>query len=241
MQIAGATALVTGANRGIGARFVAELLDRGAARIYAAARQPDTLERTVASADGRVEAVQLDINDPSSAEAAAAMCPGVDLLINNAGLLNFGGPLDAPIYSLRQEMETNYFGLINTTRAFVPVLEAAGGGAILNVLTIIALAPMRGMGGYCASKAAARSITQSLRADLASRSIDVHGSFPGGVDTDMLASVDGPKANPLHVAAASLDGVEQGIRDITPDEFSTDSYRAWLDQPDALEDRFVGN
>ena len=239
VKIEGSVAVVSGANRGIGARFVQELLRRDVAKVYAAARNPDSLADVVAS-DGRVVPMAIDINDEKSVAAAAAIASDATLLINNAGILNFGDALEADLDSLRQEMETNYFGLIRACRGFVPVLENNGPAAILNVLTIIALAPMTGMGGYCASKAAAYSFTQSLRNGVASRGISVHGAFPGGVDTDMLAAYDGPKADPLGVAVASLDGVEGGIEDITPDDFSSVAFKSWNQSPKSLEAMFAG-
>ncbi|MBI1758837.1 MAG: SDR family oxidoreductase [Actinobacteria bacterium] len=235
MQIENSVALVTGANRGIGAQFVAHLLARGAAKVYAGARRPESLAAVVAAAGGRVVPVQMDIDDPASVNAAAAFASDVNLLINNAGVLAFGGPLDGDPSQIARDMETNYFGTLRSCRAFVPVLEATGGGAIVNVLTIIALAPMPGLGGYSASKAAAYSMTQALRAQLRDRNITVHGVFPAGVDTDMLAGVDAEKADPSDVVAAALDGLVAGTEDITTGSASDLAYAAWLANPKDLE------
>jgi NAD(P)-dependent dehydrogenase (short-subunit alcohol dehydrogenase family) len=239
MKIAESNVFVTGANRGIGARFVAELVDRGANRIYAGVREHTRAEALVDRFGDTVVPIVLDVTDEASANDAAARAADVNFLINNAGVLNFGDPLDTPLESLRAELEVNYLGVVTVTRAFAPVIEAAGGGAILNVLTIIALAPMPGMGGYCASKAAAYSATQSVRHALAGRGIKVHGAFPGGVDTDMLAAYDGPKADPAEVARRCLDGVEADVADITPDDFSTSAYASWTAAPTSLEAMFT--
>jgi NAD(P)-dependent dehydrogenase (short-subunit alcohol dehydrogenase family) len=239
MKIADCTALVTGANRGIGAQFVAELRARGARRVYAGTREQGRADALVEQFGDTVVPIVIDVTDEESVRSAAAAAADVNLLINNAGVLNFGDPLESPVDSLRAELEVNYFGLVNVSRAFAPVIEATGGGAILNMLTIIALAPMPGMGGYCASKAAAYSATQSLRSALAGRGITVHGAFPGGVDTDMLASYDGPKADPADVARRCLDGVEADVADITPDDFSTAAYASWSAAPTSLETMFA--
>jgi NAD(P)-dependent dehydrogenase (short-subunit alcohol dehydrogenase family) len=239
MKIADCTALVTGANRGIGARFVAELRARGARRIYAGIRDHGRADALVEQFGDTVVPILLDVTDEDSVRNAAAEAADVDLLINNAGVLNFGDPLDSPLDRLRAELEVNFVGLVSVSRAFAPVIEATGGGAILNMLTIIALAPMPGMGGYCASKAAAYSATQSLRYALSGRGITVHGAFPGGVDTDMLAAYDGPKADPVEVARRCLDGVEAGVTDITPDDFSTAAYASWRAAPSSLETMFT--
>lgn len=239
MKIAGSNVFVTGASRGIGARFVDELVDRGANRIYAGVREHRRAEALVDRYGDRVVPIVVDVTNEASVSDAAARATDVSFLINNAGVLTFGDPLDAPLEGLRNDVEVNYFGVIRVTRAFAPIIEATGGGAILNVLTIIALSPMPGMGGYCASKAAAYSATQSLRHSLAGRGIKVHGAFPGGVDTDMLAAYDGPKADPAEVARRCLDGVEAEVADITPDDFSTSAYASWTAAPTSLEAMFT--
>ncbi|MFF5209282.1 SDR family oxidoreductase [Streptosporangium sp. NPDC000396] len=231
MKINDSVVLVTGANRGIGARLVDELLRRGAAKVYAAARRPESL----GVHDDRVVPVELDITDDVQIAAAAKLAGDVDLLVNNAGVLGFGGILDIGLDVLERDLAVNYLGTLKTTRAFVPVIEGNGGGAIVNVLTIIALAPMRAMAGYCASKAAADSMTRALRAEVTGRGIAVHGVYPAGVDTEMLAGVVGPKADPAEVARLILDGVEAGAEDITPDPVSQAAWATWAAEPKALE------
>jgi NAD(P)-dependent dehydrogenase (short-subunit alcohol dehydrogenase family) len=240
MDIPGSVALVTGANRGLGARLVAELLARGAERVYATARTPAALAGAVAAAGGRVVAVVLDVDDETSVRAAAAAAPDVTLLINNAGVLGFGNVLEGDLALVERDLRTNYLGALRTARAFVPILEANGGGAIVNVLTIIALAPVRPMAGYSASKAAAHSMTQALRAELRGRRIGVHGVYAGGIDTDMLAGVAAVKAAPEAVAARILDGVAAGQEVIYPDDAAARAGEVYRRAPLELEALLAG-
>jgi len=235
MQIKDSVALVTGANRGIGARFVAQLLARGAGRVYATARRPETLEPLVAGAPDRVVPLRLDVTDVDQIAAAARIATDVNLLVNNAGVLSFGGPLDADVALAEHDMAVNYFGTLKATRGFVPVIEANGGGAVLNVLTIVGFAPMTALGGYCASKAAAHCLTQAVRGQVAGKKITVHGVYPAGVDTDMLAGVDFPKADPADVVHAALEGLEAGDEEILPDPISAEAYKLYLADPKGLE------
>lgn len=239
MQVRDSVALVTGANRGIGAAFVAELVRRGAQRVYATARRPKTLDPVVAQARERVVPLPLDITDADQIAAAVSAAADVDLLINNAGVLAFGGPLDGDLQMVERDWAVNYYGTLKVTRGFVPVIEANGGGAIVNVLTIVGLVPQVGVANYSASKSAAHSMTQALRAQVADRGITVHGAYPAGVDTDMLAGVDVPKADPADVVRAVLDGLEAGEEDILPDPISSRAYQTWLSNPKALQRQFA--
>lgn len=235
MQIRESVALVTGANRGIGARFVAQLVDRGARRVYAAARRPETLEALVASAPDRIVPLRLDITNVDEVAAAARTAADVTLLVNNAGVLAFGGPLDGDLEMAERDMAVNYLGTLKVTRGFVPVIEANGGGAVANVLTIVGFAPMPALGSYCASKAAAHCLTQALRGQVAGKRITVHGVYPAGVDTDMLAGVEVTKADPADVVRAALDGLEAGDEEVLPDPISAEAYKMFLADPKALE------
>lgn len=239
MQIAQASAFVTGANRGIGLALVKALLNSGAKRVYAGARDVKTLEAVVALDPHRVKALWLDVTDPARVSAAAAAASDVNLLINNAGILEFGSFLDVPTDKIARQFETNFYGTLNMARAFAPVLEANGGGTIVNVLTLVALASMPGLSTYNASKAAAWSMTQSLRATLAGKKIQVVGVFPGAVDTDMLAGVNMPKTSPTDIATAIVSGVESGAEDIFPDPMSTQLYAAWKADHKAVEHQFA--
>jgi NAD(P)-dependent dehydrogenase (short-subunit alcohol dehydrogenase family) len=209
IRIEGVTALVTGGNRGIGRAFVTELLDQGAARVYAAARDPGDVDPELREA-GAVP-VRLDVTDLAQVAAAARTCPDVSLLVNNAGL--FAGRrlvlTDDP-GPARAEMEVNYFGTLNMTRAFAPVLAANGGGAIANVLSVAAMAPTPFMGGYSTSKAAALWLSAIARAELEPQGTQVTALIVGSVDTRMAAHVEGAKADPREIARAGLRAVAKG-------------------------------
>lgn len=235
MRIDHAVALVTGANRGIGRAYVEALLARGARRVYATARNAETLAPVVALDAARVVALPLDITNAADVRSAAERAPDVNLLINNAGILTFAQILDGDRARLDDEMRVNYFGTLDVVRAFAPIVEANGGGSIVNMLTLIALGSLPAMGGYSASKAAALSMTQALRAQLTGRGITIHGVFPGAVDTDMIRAVEMPKTPAADVVTAVLDGIEAGIEDIFPDAMSQGMGAVWLQDPKAFE------
>lgn len=237
MQIKDSAVLVTGANRGIGRALVDALLERGAGRVYATARDLSTLE-VVARRDGRVQAIRLDVRNPVEAREAAAIATDVSLLVNNAAVLSVGGPADVSLDQVRDAMETNYFGTLNVITAFLPTLERQH-GAIVNMLTVVALASMPKLSAYNASKAAGLSLTQSFRADLAKRGVAVHGVFPGPVDTDMSRSFTMPKTPAIDVARAILGGIEAGVEDIFPDPTSQQVYSAWRLDHKAVEKQFA--
>jgi NAD(P)-dependent dehydrogenase (short-subunit alcohol dehydrogenase family) len=231
MNLTGSVALVTGANRGLGARLVAELLSAGAAKVYATARTPGA----VAGADPRVQTLALDITDPASVTAAAAAAPDVTVLVNNAGVLAVGSALDGDLDSFERDLRTNYLGSLRVTRAFVPALSRNAPAAVVNVLTLIALAPVGPMAGYSASKAAAHSMTQALRAELRDRGITVLGAYPGGIDTDMLAGVEIDKAAPEVVAQRIVAGLAAGETVVFPDDVSAGAGPVYLSDPLKLE------
>jgi len=237
MHLENSVAFVTGANRGIGRAFVDALLERGATRIYAAARD-HTSRETLARLDQRVRIVELDVRNPAHAKAAADQARDVTLLINNAGTLSVGGPADVSLSAVRDDMETHFLGTLHVINAFVPVLEQHH-GAIVNMLTLVALASMPALAAYNASKAAALSLTQSVRADLGKRGITVQGVFPGAVDTDMIRSFVMPKTPAIDVARATLDGIEAGEEDIFPDPMSRQIYTAWRQDHKAVERQFA--
>lgn len=239
MQIKNTTALVTGANRGIGLALVKALLGSGVRRVYATARDVKTLEAIVALDRARVKPLQLDVTNKELISVAAAAASDVTLLINNAGVLEFGSFLDVPADKVARQFATNFYGKLDTALAFTPIIEANGGGVIVNLLTLVALASMPGLSTYNASKAAAWSMTQSLRATLASKKIQVVAVFPGAVDTDMLAGVDMPKTSPMDIASAVVAGIESGTEDIFPDPMSTQLYAAWKTDHKAVERQFA--
>jgi NAD(P)-dependent dehydrogenase (short-subunit alcohol dehydrogenase family) len=235
MNIEGRTVVVTGANRGLGRSLVEALLQRGAAKVYAAVRDVAT-----APSDPRVVAVRLDLQDRATITAAAGLAADATVLINNASTAVFAGPLDADPDAVRAEMQVNYDGTFDVIRAFVPVLERNGGGAIVNVLSLLSLASTPPMAGYSASKAATHSLTQALRPVLKAKAITVHGVYPGGIDTDMLAGIDAPKTPAHEVATGLLDGLAADQEDIFPDPNARAMAATWWSDPKTFERAFSG-
>ena len=227
VRIAGSRVLVTGANRGLGRAFAESLVARGARTVYAAAR--DAARATVAG----VEPVRLDITSADEVAAAAARCADVDILINNAGLMLFAPVLAAPgIDAAREEMETNYFGTLRMCRAFAPVLAANGGGALVNILSIVSWFANPLNSSYCASKSAEWSLTNATRIELRRQGTLVTGVFAGVIDTDMGAAFPHlPKVSPQSVVDQALDGIEAGAEEVLCDD-RTRSVKAAL--PDDL-------
>jgi NAD(P)-dependent dehydrogenase (short-subunit alcohol dehydrogenase family) len=216
-QIDGVTALVTGANRGLGKALTQALLDRGAAKVYAGARDPGTVEVT----DARVVRVRLDITNPGDVAAAARDCTDVSLVVNNAGAMLQTPFLSAPDMSAaRTEMETNYFGTLAMARAFAPVLAVAGGGALVNVLSVVSWLASPFNASYCASKSAEWALTNALRVELRGQSTLVVGVHAGFIDTDMAATVEDSKISPREVAAQTLDAVEKGRPEVLTDDWT---------------------
>jgi NAD(P)-dependent dehydrogenase (short-subunit alcohol dehydrogenase family) len=220
MTIEDKTVLVTGANRGLGRALVAEALARNAGRVYAGTRRP------LAHPDPRVTSLVLDITDPEQVQAAAREAGNLDLLINNAGIL-IRDDLSDPA-AIERHLAVNLYGTYAVTQAFLPALSRSG-GAVANILSRNALAPIPVMPAYSISKAAAFSLTQSLRVLLADRGVRVHAVLPGPVDTDMLKGVDIPKASPESVARAVLDALDTGEEDIFPDPASAFIAERWHD------------
>ena len=217
-HIEGTTALVTGANRGLGMAFVQALLDRGAAKVYAGARNPGTVDVT----DARVVPVQLDITNFDDIAAAVRDCTDVSLLVNNAGAMLLRPFLSAPDMSAaRTEMETNYFGTLAMARAFAPVLGAAGGG-LVNVLSVASWLTSPFNASYCASKSAEWALTNALRVELRAQGTLVVGVHAGFIDTDMAATVDDPKISAQEVAGQTLDAIEKGQPEVMTDEWTRD-------------------
>lgn len=239
MNLHAQVALVTGSNRGLGSHLVTQLLASGVTKVYATARDGRTINEDVRT-DSRVHVLDLDITDPASVSAAVAAADDVNILVNNAGVLAFGDVLTGDLEGFQRDIETNYVGTLRTARAFVPVLENNGPGAIANILTLIALAPVASMAGYSASKAAAHSMTQALRAAVAGRGIEVLGAYPGGIDTDMLAGVEADKAPPAVVAARVVAALAAGESLVFPDDASAGAGAAYLSDPLQLEKLLAG-
>lgn len=220
-RIEGMTALVTGANRGIGRAITEALLERGATRVYAGARNVDSLSALVGAYGDRIVPLVLDVTDPVLVERAAAAVEEIDLLVNNAGVA-LANDLAAPelLDQARREMEVNYFAPLAMSRRLAGTLAANGGGAIVNIVSVGGLTSFPFYPTYSASKAAAHSLTQGLRILLAGQGTAVFGVYPGPVDTDMARGIDMEKATPASVAAAILDGIESGHEEIYPDPFA---------------------
>lgn len=238
MMTQGSVVMITGANRGIGRALVTAFVEAGARRVYAAAREVSALDGLVAEHGALVVPLRLDVTDAAQIEAAARQATDVSVLVNNAGRLASFGLLSTARHDLEQELETNFYGPLAVTRAFLPALERAR-GAVVNVLSVVSLSSMAGLGGYSASKAAAFSLTQALRADLRARGVSVHGVFPGPVDTDMAKDITLPKTSPTDVARAIVAGVQLGDEDILPDPMSRQVYAAWAADPKAIERQFA--
>jgi len=234
MKIHNSVALVTGANRGIGAALVEALLAGGAAKVYAAARDVTA----ITAVDARVVPLALDVTDTASIRRAAIEAGDVTLVINNAGVLEGGSALEVGLDSLDRQFAVNVSGPLAVTQAFAPALKAARGG-VVNILSVVGLAPMPGLAVYSASKAAAASLTAALRGTLAADGVSVHGVFPGPVDTDMAAGITLPKTSPADVAKAILAGVEAGAEDIFPDAMAASVGPAWQANPKAVEHQFA--
>ncbi|MPY33629.1 SDR family oxidoreductase [Streptomyces adustus] len=213
MDISTATVLVTGANRGLGRALAQEFLARGAT-VYAAARRPDLIDLP------GVKAVRLDITDPASVAAAVEEAGDITVLVNNAGSSTGADLLTGDWDAVRLEMETHYLGTLGVIRAFTPVIEAQGGGAVLNVLSALSWISFPAVGAYAAAKSAEWSLTNAVRQQLAPRGISVSGLHVGYMDTDMARHVEGPKADPADVARAAVDGIASGAAEIVVDDTS---------------------
>jgi uncharacterized protein (TIGR00369 family) len=227
MELDGAVVLVTGAGRGLGRAFVEELANRGVAKIYAGVRDAS------ASTDPAVVAVQLDVTNAADVERAASECADVTVVINNAGISSGSSLLTGSIEDVRREFDTNFFGTLAVSRAFAPVLATNGGGALVNVLSVLSWISLPATGAYCATKAAALSLTNSLRIELEPQGTQVLAVHVGYIDTDMAAAVDSPKNDPHSVAATVLDALAGGQSEVLVDELSK-GVKASLSGPVAV-------
>jgi NAD(P)-dependent dehydrogenase (short-subunit alcohol dehydrogenase family) len=213
MQLAGSTALVTGANRGLGRHFAQELLNRGAT-VYAGARNPDSVDLPGA------RPIQLDITDPASVAAAAAATGGVSVVINNAGSSTGSSLLTGPLEDIKLEMDTHFYGTLAVVRAFAPQLAEAGTSGILNVLSVLSWLSFPGSGAYCAAKSAEWSLTNALRQELAPQGTQVSALHVGYMDTDMIRKIVAVKSDPAVIAKLALDAFEAGDAEIVADDVS---------------------
>ncbi len=230
MRIEGSTALVTGANRGLGKAFAQALLDAGAAKVYAGARDPSSIR------DERTTPVKLDVTSREDITAAAASCGDIDILINNAGAM-FAKTVLAPdaVDTLRLEMDVNVFGMLDIANAFAPVLRRNGGGALVNVLSVVSWYVYPFNSTYCATKHAAQAVTEGLRIQLKGQGTRVIGVYAGFIDTDMGNTLSaGAKTSPLQVAQRTLEGIRNGTDIVLADDASARLWKAVRENPEQL-------
>jgi NAD(P)-dependent dehydrogenase (short-subunit alcohol dehydrogenase family) len=230
VQVKGSVALVTGANRGLGRAYVDALLAAGAAKVYAAARDPQSISNPL------VTTIRLDITSAEQVTAAAAQCTDLTLLVNNAGIM-LGSPMiaEGSEDAMRREMEVNVFGTLRMVRAFAPALAANGGGAIVNVLSVVSWFTAPFNATYCASKHAELAVTDACRMQLNAQGTRVLGVYAGYIDTDMAAGVDAEKSTPREVAERSLEAVESGIDHVLADARAHEWWQARCSAPRELE------
>lgn len=230
MQMRDSIALVTGANRGIGRGFVEALLERGARRVYATARDPATLTALLAGSWAahatRIVPLELDVCDADEVAAAAKRASDCTLLVNNGGVAAMSGFLAPPsLDGARHEMEVNFWGQLATIRAFAPALARNGGGAIVQILSVGAITCFPAVGSYCASKFAAHAMTKGVRAELAAAGTHVMAVFSGAIESDMSRNTPGPKISALTHAHQCLAACESGVEEFDPD-FKAQQIRA---------------
>ena len=234
MNVKDSVVLVTGANRGLGLEFAKQALSRGAAKVYATARDPAKI------ALPGVVPMRLDVTNPAEVGAVAAQCKDVTLLINNAGIARIGGIVEGDLAPLlREQLETNLFGMLHVSRGFAGILGKNGGGAILNILSILSWVNTPKIGGYGITKAAAWGLTNSLRHELRAQGTQVVSFHAGFIDTDMTRGLDTPKARPEDVVRQAFDAIEAGQEEVTTDE-ATRQVRGGLSQGVYLNDVLAG-
>jgi len=231
MKLENAVVLVTGGNRGLGKAFVTEALARGAAKVYAAARDPQTVTTPGATP------LALDVTDPASVQRAAAEAGDATLVINNAGISLGASLLTSDLDEVRREFETNFYGPVLVTRAFAPIL-IANGGHLLNVHSVLSWVTLGS--SYSATKAALWQATNAFRLELAPQGVGVTGLHVGYIDTDMTATIEGPKVEAAEVARLALDGVEAGAFEVLADEITRNVKQGLSADPSALYPQLAG-
>ncbi|MEH7749166.1 SDR family oxidoreductase [Neobacillus drentensis] len=232
MDISKQTALVTGANRGLGRQLVLELIARGAT-VYAGARNPDSIQLPGA------KPLQIDITDPTSVEAAAEVAGDVTLLINNAGVSTGASLINGSLEDINTEFNTHFFGTLSMVRTFAPKIASNGGGTILNILSVLSWFSSVNSGAYSAAKSAEWALTNSIRLELADQKVRVAGLHVGYMDTDMTAHLKAPKLNAANVAKIAIDGIQADSHEILADELSRKVQKGLAGGVSALYPQFV--
>ncbi len=236
MNIKRAVALVTGANRGLGMQFVEALVEFGASKIYATARNVDSLDPLVSKHEGLVVPLGLDVTEQAQVDAVTEEAQDVTLLINNAGVLNGRSLLESDDLSgFEYEMAVNVFGLARMCQAFTPIIEGNGGGAIANMLSVGCLVNWPPTGTYVATKSAAMSLTEVLQFELRDKGVEVFGIYAGYIDTDMASNVTGDKSSPEEVARNAMIGMEAGSHNIDADTDAIETRVAMKNDPEGIK------
>lgn len=221
MKFENAVVLITGANRGLGQEFAKQALERGATRVYAGARDITSVKLA------GVEPIQLDVTKPEQVQAAAQRIGDLTILINNAGIARVGAFVNPEAQQVLQEhLSTNLFGMLNLSQAFAPILAGNGGGAIINMLSLLSLVNTPVLGSYAVSKAAAWSLTNGIRQELRPHGTQVVGVHAGFIDTDLARGFEAPKISPESVVRQTFDAVEAGALEVLVDEPSRQVHKA---------------
>jgi len=232
----GKTALVTGANRGIGEGFVHTLIKQGVETIYCAVRELNSLSPLIAKYPEQIKPIQLDVTKPDTIKQLSEKIKHLDILVNNAGIANAcNSSSEETIDIARAEMEVNFFGPVQVTYALLPALKRSKEAAIVNICSIAAISNFPAIGPYSATKAAIHSFTQGLRYDLSIDNIKVVGVYPGPINTRMAEGWEMEKPQPEQVAIKTCEALEAGNIDVMPDDFSTQLYETFLSHPHELE------
>lgn len=240
IKISETIALVTGANRGIGFAVVEALYKAGAKKVYAAARNIESLKQVVAIDSSRIIPIALDVTNSAQIEAAVNQATDINFLINNTGVLGSGGIFaENSVETAKWEMDVNYFGTLSMIRAFAPILKQNGGGAIANLCSVASFVNVPAFATYSISKAALYSLTQAARAELASQNTLVIGIYPGPVDTPMAAKIPMDKVSTSQIADALLQGIENAVEDIYPDIVSEQTLSAISPSLKNIEKQFA--
>ncbi|MFK7810535.1 MAG: SDR family oxidoreductase [Saprospiraceae bacterium] len=236
----GKTAFISGANRGIGRAIAEELLERGAAKVYAGARRLESLEELTAKYGDRIVPVALDVTNDDSIKAATEKINDIDILVNNAGVLSGGGILSPnAVESLQQNLDVNVWGLVNLSNALANQLKKEQPTAIVNISSLAGLGNMPMIGTYSVSKAAVHSLTQGMRAELADHNTLVVGVYPGAIDTKMTAEMEMDKDTPQNVAKNIVNALEAGKEDVFPDAMSEQVENFYASNPKGVEQQFA--